>query len=653
MHRFAVIPVFLSLFLLHSDASTPGGPVVVVVDPSGAVIAGAVVERHGSTARIMAPGFAEKTVLLPEGQPEVVVTLDPAPLRTRVDVVVRAAGVETAQSVSTTALEIEATGARTVLDAVDRLAPSAFVTRRGIMGYGIATNGTGALSVRGIGGSPNTGVLIVVDGRPDFQALMGHPLPDLYTLSDAASVRVTLGPASVLYGSNAMGGAVEVIPSRPEAGFQTRLTSSLGSWWTTQNRLNHAAKFTRTFYSLNAGYSGTSGERPSSDFRNPDGTFTFGADLSEHWKFSMESRYGFFHVEDPGPVQAPLQGSWARVGRGGYSLNLNNAYGRTYGYLRQYGAWGRHFITDGFRSTDSTKGLRAMQTFLLRPDLTLDAGGDFNHYGGQARNVKTRLDYGRHALDEGAGFTRMQWQAGPRVLFNGGYRYHRHTVYGGLSVPEASATVRLHPMLSWSAGVSRGFRNPTIRELYLFPAPNPQLRPERLWHWHSTLYAQPHRALSAWATGYYSSLTDQIVTLGRFPNLRLENTGRAILRGADLNAQWAPSRSWRMSAGAGLLRSAQIAPLLPKNKFNGAVQYQNRRFQANLSAMLVGRRFANAARTATLGGYPLLTLQASWRASRRTSFFVLADNLLNRRYEVLPGYIMPGANAAGGFTLTF
>lgn len=646
----SLLPLFFSLSLC---AAHPGGPAIQVVDPTGALIPNAVIERNGSAARISAPGFAAKTIVLPEGQSEVRVTLEPAPLATTVDVVVRASGAETAQSVSTNALEIEATGARTVLDAVDRLAPSAFVTRRGIMGYGIATNGTGAVSIRGIGGSPNTGVLIVVDGRPDFQALMGHPLPDLYTLSDAASVRVTLGPASVLYGSNAMGGAVEVIPARPEAGFQTRLTSSLGSWWTTQNRLNHAARFSRAFYSLNAGYSGTSGERPSSDFRSPDGTFTFGGDLSEHWKASLESRYGFFHVEDPGPFFAPLQGSFARVGRGGYSLNLNNSYGRTYGYVRQYGAWGRHFITDGFRSTDSTKGLRAVQTFALRPDLTLDLGGDFNHYGGRARNIKSRLDYGAHTLDEGAGFSRVQWQAAPRLLFNGGYRYHRHSVYGSLSVPEASATVRVSRMVSWSAGVSRGFRNPTIRELYLFPAPNPGLQPERLWHWHSTFYVQPHRTLSAWATGYYSSLSDQIVTLGRFPNLRLENTGRAILRGADLNAQWQPSRAWRFSAGAGLLRSAQIAPLLPKNKFNGAVQFSKSRFSANLSAMVVGRRFANTARTATLGGYPLLTLQASWRVSRRTTFFVLGDNLLNHRYEVLPGYTMPGANAAGGFTLSF
>lgn len=639
-------------FVISLTALCPGAE-IVVLDPSGAVIPNAVVERTGGTARVTAPGFAPRVVALPQGNEEVRVTLDPAPLRTAVDVVVREAGAETAQTIATTALEIESTGARTVLDAVDRLAPGAFVTRRGVMGYGIATNGTGAVSVRGIGGTPNTGVLIVIDGRPDFQALMGHPLPDLYTLSDAASVRVTLGPASVLYGSNAMGGAVEIVPAQPEAGFQTRLTTSLGSWWTTQNRLNHAAKFTRGFYSLNAGYSGTSGERPSSDFRNPDATFTAGGDFSEHWRGSLESRYGFFHVEDPGTIFAPLQGSFARVGRGGYSLNLNNAYSRSYGYIRQYGAWGRHFITDGFRSTDSTRGVRAVQTLLLHPSLTADFGGDFNYYGGSARNVTSRVNFGEHTLREGAGFTRVQWQASPRISFSGGYRYHRHSLYGGLSVPEAGATVRVSPGVSWSAGVSRGFRNPTIRELYLFPAPNPDLEPERLWNWQSTLYVQPHRTFTAWATGYYSSLSNQIVTLGRFPNLRLENSGRAILRGVEVQSQWRASRAWMVSAGKGVLRSAQIAPLIPANKFNGALHYQHSRFSASLSAMVAGRRYANAARTATLGGYPLLTLQGSWKASRRATVFALVDNLLNRRYEILPGYVMPGVNAAGGVTLHF
>jgi len=38
---------------------------------------------------------------------------------------------------------------------------------------------------------------------------------------------------------------------------------------------------------------------------------------------------------------------------------------------------------------------------------------------------------------------------------------------------------------------------------------------------------------------------------------------------------------------------------------------------------------------------------------RRQSYFVMLDNLLNRRYEIVPGYPMPGLNVAGGFSLEF
>jgi iron complex outermembrane receptor protein len=646
--RFAVLAALAALCCPASEIS------VDVVDPSGSVIPTAVIEASGGSLRISAPGFSSRTVSAPKDGSTVRVVLYPAPLVTAVDVVVRDGASADASNVTTsTALEIERTGARTVFDAIDRLLPSAFVTRRGVMGYGIATNGTGGVTVRGVGGSPNTGVLVVVDGRPEYQALMGHPVPDLYTLSDAASVRITQGPASVLYGSNAMGGAIEITPVRPEAGMSTRLTSSLGSWWTTQNRLQHGAKFEKTFYTVNAGYSGTSGERPSSDFRNPDATMAFGGDLGEHWKSSLQGRYGWFHVEDPGPVTAPLQGSYARVGRGGYDLNFDNAYARSHGYARVYGSWGRHYITDGFRSTDSIQGGRAMQTFLLHPSLTLDLGGEGNFYGGAARNVRQSLNYGEHHLEEGAGFTRAQWNAGSRLLMTGGFRYHRHSLYGGLPVPEFNATVRLAQGYSISAGFSRGFRNPTIRELYLFPAPNPTLKPEKLWNYQTTIHAHPVQWLTAWATYFYADISDQIVVLGRFPNLQLRNTGSALNRGIETSAQLRPSRNLTVSAGYAWLRSTNLAPLIPVNKLNASVMWQQGRFNTSLSAMAVGKRWANAARTQQLDSYTNLAWQNTLRLTRRWSVFSLVDNLLNQDYQVLAGYPMPGVNAMGGFTLSF
>ena len=181
---------------------------------------------------ISAAGFGtlqETLAAWSDNQPRVV-KLEPAMIRNSIDVVV--SDNSAVPVVSGDALAIESTGARTAFDAVERLVPGAFVTHRGVLGYGISSNGTGQISIRGVGESPNAGVLIVVDGRPDFQGEMGHPLPDFFSLSDVSRVSVTEGPASVLYGSNAMGGVVEIDPMQPSTRNETRLSASLGSFLT-------------------------------------------------------------------------------------------------------------------------------------------------------------------------------------------------------------------------------------------------------------------------------------------------------------------------------------------------------------------------------------------------------------------------------------
>lgn len=46
--------------------------------------------------------------------------------------------------------------------------PGLFVTERGVLGYSVSTGGSGAIKVRGIGGSPNTDVLVLIDGLPQY-----------------------------------------------------------------------------------------------------------------------------------------------------------------------------------------------------------------------------------------------------------------------------------------------------------------------------------------------------------------------------------------------------------------------------------------------------------------------------------------------------
>ena len=314
-----------------------------VVDSQGAAVAGATLEvrtlgsssqvssgvtdPHGALTvemnlpvevRVTAPGFEPLIAKVDRFTSEpVVLSLTPATLHTTIDVVVHDSPAATV-TLEQTALEIDRGGARTVFDAVERLVPSAYVTRRGIIGFGLGQSGT--FSLRGLGGSPTTQLLVVVDGRPDFMGLMGHPLGDTYTLTDVGSLSVTEGPASVLYGSNAMAGAVEVMPGRPLAGMHTSLVASLGSYYTGQYRMTNGAQWGRWFYNLTAGVAHTNGARPESAFRNQDGTLALGYEISPVWRTSVRGRFGHFYVEDPGRVQAPASGNWARVGRRGIQL---------------------------------------------------------------------------------------------------------------------------------------------------------------------------------------------------------------------------------------------------------------------------------------------------------------------------------------------
>lgn len=82
------------------------------------------------------------------------------------------------------------------------------------MGYGVSNGAAGGISLRGIGGSPTTGLLVLIDGHPQYMGLMGHPIADAYQSMLAEKVEVVRGPASVLYGSNAMGGVINIVTRR-------------------------------------------------------------------------------------------------------------------------------------------------------------------------------------------------------------------------------------------------------------------------------------------------------------------------------------------------------------------------------------------------------------------------------------------------------
>ena len=91
-----------------------------------------------------------------------------------------------------------------VLPTLTEQVPNLFVTSRGVMGYGVSGGAAGGISLRGISGSSGQ-LMVLIDGHPQYMGIFGHPIADVYQSLMSEKVEVLRGPASVLYGTNAMG----------------------------------------------------------------------------------------------------------------------------------------------------------------------------------------------------------------------------------------------------------------------------------------------------------------------------------------------------------------------------------------------------------------------------------------------------------------
>ena len=97
-----------------------------------------------------------------------------------------------------------------VLPTLSEQVPGLFVTARSIMGYAVSDGAAGGISLRGIGSGAGR-VMVLIDGHPQYQGIFGHSISDSYQSMIAEKVEVVRGPASMLYGSNAMGGVVNIV----------------------------------------------------------------------------------------------------------------------------------------------------------------------------------------------------------------------------------------------------------------------------------------------------------------------------------------------------------------------------------------------------------------------------------------------------------
>ena len=316
-----------------------------------------------------------------------------------------------------------------VLPLLTEQVPGLFVTGRGVMGYGVSDGAAGGISLRGIGGGSAAQMLVLIDGHPQYMGLFGHPIADAYQSMLAERVEVVRGPASVLYGSNAMGGVINIVTRKQrEEGIRTDLQAAYGSYNTLQTELANRIRKGRFTSVVTGSYNRTDGHRADMGFEQYGGYAKVGYEISRRWNAYADVNLTHFNASNPGEITAPVFDNDSRITRGMASVSLENSYDRTSGALKFFYNWGRHRINDGygageeprdyrFNSKDRMLGVSWYQSAGLWRGSRLTAGIDWQRFGGRAWNRFT-ADGRKEPIvdqteDEIAGYADFRQSLGP------------------------------------------------------------------------------------------------------------------------------------------------------------------------------------------------------------------------------------------------
>ena len=261
---------------------------------------------------------------------------------------------------------IQRSNASSVMDIVKDHVPSVYITERAVYGYGVAAGAAGGISIRGVGGSPVTGVLVLRDGRPDIMGQMGHPIPDAYSLAGVERIEIVRGPASFLYGTNAMGGVINIVSKKiNNAGFYTKINSGAASYNSRKLSMFHGGNLGPLEYNLTAGTKYSDGHRDFSQYEGDFYTAHIGYNIGPNTNVSLNANLSNIYLLDPGSTIQPKKDNWYDLRRSGVDMTVNHSSNLGDSYLRLHGNFGCHKIFDGWRSQDKTIGLMLYHNYQL------------------------------------------------------------------------------------------------------------------------------------------------------------------------------------------------------------------------------------------------------------------------------------------------
>lgn len=559
-----------------------------------------------------------------------------------------------------------------VLPTLMEQVPGLMLTSRGVMGYGVSTGAAGGMMMRGL--SSGTGqVMVLIDGHPQYQGIFGHSIADSYQTMAVERVEVVRSPASLLYGSNAMGGVINLITRKNYVdGVNTDVILGAGSYGTVQAEATNQVRSGKFNSTVAAQYGRSDNHRRDMGFEQYGGYVKLGYDINDNFDIYADLNLTHFNASNPGSVTQPKLENDQWITRGAASLVLSNHFERTSGAIHIYDNFGRHKINDGynvggtpqtdlFRSKDAVAGVSIYQNFSPFDGNITTVGFDYQHIYGHAyytdratnRVVTTpqRLMQSCHSHEnEVAGYIDIRQDLADILTVGAGVRYDHHSQAGGQWVPAAGIVVRPISTGEVKLSVSKGFRNPTPKEMFLYKPANDSLEAESMVNYELSWKQRLMDGRLKYGINFFLNDGKNIIQTVAMKNV---NSGTFVNRGVELEATYVVSDRLALNTNHSYLHMNN--PLVGAPEYKGFVgaNYRLDKLSVNAGLQYVAGLYTSVGATETKENFCLLNLSLNYQLTDNLNLWARGENLLAQKYEINLGYPMPRATFMGGVKVNF
>jgi vitamin B12 transporter len=599
--------------------------------------------------------------------------------------------------------DLRARGLRFVQDAL-REVPGATVVQVGSFG------GVSSLFLRG---GESDYVKVLIDGVPVNQSGGAYNWANL-TTDNVDRIEILRGPGSVIYGSDAVTGVVQVFTRRGQGRPAIEGKAEAGTFGTLAGNVSLLGGSDRSSYSVEAGRIMTDGTYPfNNDYGNtvlsgsvrgiPDSR----SDVSLSARFA-DSRYHFptdFSGLLADSNQSNAEKALSVAVEGGrrlgdrYELRLTGGGSRTEGEFDDRSDNAADTTGFGFASHRESRAQRGnldarLNAFVssvitvttgaqVERETERQSGETTSNFGGIATTPDTPFDRGRTTLGYYAQAV-ADLPSGLALNVNG--RVDDNSGFGTFFTYRAGAAYRLPSHTRLRASLGRAFKAPTFCEQFCdapFVVGDSSLQPERSTSWEVGVEQEIEGGrLSLWATYFDQHFRDMIVYDGSAPPgeptylngaaawARGVETGITASLGAGVSATGSYTYLTTKATDDGGIPSASFAdgePLIRRPKHSAALTLRARLFDRGSlggSVTYVGRRddvdFAQfPSQRVQLPGYAIVDLAGEVELLRPgagragLAGVVRVENLFNKHYDQVVGFAGHPRGVFGGAKFRF